>query len=480
MKIFRMGTKGFVSAILFYGVILTANQAAFAQLNCQISGAPIVQTGSLTAGDATQAGRINRNGITGSCPTGKTNAIFNASAVVQDNYTLTAPVTGCAQVDFDATGCGGATTQMVAHSIFNPAAPGTNIISDFGFSTTGTASFSFPITMGVNYTLVVHDILETPTNLFCTNYTFTVTYRTSCQQPGFDRANDGNADLAVFTPGALGFWSNMIATGGAVETRQFGQTGDIPTIGDYTGDGLTDLSVYRPGNNTWYYATNQANPPSQFVGIPWGSPLDKPVPGDYDKDGKNDIAIWRPSTGTYWILRSGTNTLQAFRWGRNGDTPVAADIDGDHITDFVVVRPDQAGETQLIWFMMQSNFNFGFGLFARWGSPGDIPVPGDYDGNGKADIAIYRPSTGLWAVIPSLIQNAAPSTGAFGFQWGLPGDIPQPADYDGDLKVDQAVFRPSENVWYIRNSATNTATITALGIAGDVPATAPYPIVSAP
>jgi hypothetical protein len=477
MKTFTV--KSITASFLLYAIILFANQAAFAQLNCQISGAPIVQTGALTAGDATQAGRINRNGITGSCPTGKTNAIFNASAVVQDNYTFTAPVTGCAQVDFDATACGGATTQMAAYSTFNPATPGSNVISDFGFSTTGTASFSVPVTMGQNYTLVVHDILETPTNLFCTSYTFRITYRTSCQQPGFDRANDGNADLAVFTPGALGFWSNTVATGGAVETRQFGQTGDTPTIGDYTGDSQTDLSVYRPSNNTWYYATNQANPPSMFVGIPWGVAGDKLVPGDYDADGKNDIAIWRPSNGHYYVLRSSTNTLQTRQWGRNGDTPVAADIDGDHITDFVIVRPDQAGESQLIWFMLQSNFNFGFGLFARWGSPGDIPVPADYDGNGKADIAVFRPTTGLWAALLSTTQNAL-STSTVGVQWGTAGDIPQPADYDGDLKADQAIFRPSQNTWYIRNSATNTATITPFGTTGDVPASAPYPVTTVP
>ena len=477
MKTFTV--KSVTTGFLLYAIILFANQAVFAQLSCQISGAPIVQTGSLTAGDPTQAGRINRNAITGSCPTGKTNAIFNATPVVQDNYTYNAPVTGCAQVDFDATGCGGATTQMVAYSVFDPAAPGTNIISDFGFSTIGVASFSFPVTMGQNFTLVVHDVLESPTNLFCTSYTFTVTYRTSCQQPGFDRANDGSADLAVFTPGVQGFWSNMIATGGAIETRQFGQTGDIPTIGDYTGDGQTDLSVYRPADNTWYYATNQANPNSMFVGAPWGSPSDIPVPGDYDKDGKTDIAIWRPSDGTYYILRSTTNTLQAYGWGRNGDIPVVGDFDGDHITDFVIVRPDKANESNLIWYVLGSNFNYGFAYLVRWGIPGDIPVPGDYDGNGKTDIAIYRPSTGLWAIIPSEIQHSV-STSRFGFLWGTAGDIPQPADYDGDLKTDVAVFRPSENVWYLRNSATNTATITPFGTTGDIPASAPYPITIAP
>ncbi len=216
-----------------------------------------------------------------------------------------------------------------------------------------------------------------------------------------------------------------------------------------------------------------------FVGVPWGSPLDKVVPGDYDEDGKNDIAIWRPSNGTYYVLRSATNTLQTRQWGRNGDTPVVGDFDGDHITDFVVVRPDQAGESSLVWFMSLSNFDFGFGLFVRWGSPGDIPVPGDYDGNGKSDIAIFRPTTGLWGVIPSNAQNAI-DVARIGVQWGTAGDIPQAADYDGDLKTDYAVFRPTENTWYIRNSSNNTATITPFGTTGDTPASAPYPTTTVP
>ncbi len=474
----KLTVKSLTTGFLLYAMILCANQTVFAQLHCQLSGAPIMVTGSLTAADPIQSGRTNRNGITGSCPTGKTNTLFNADMVVHDAHNFTAPVTGCAEIFFNATACGGATTQMVAYSSYNPATPGNNIIGDFGFSTTGTASFSFPVTSGQMYTLVVHDILEA-SNIFCTSYSFTIQYRTSCQQPGFDRANDGNADLAVFTPGALGMWSNMVATGGAVETRQFGQTGDTVTIGDYTGDLLTDLSVYRPSNNTWYYATNQANPPSQFVGVPWGVAGDKPVPGDYDADGKNDIAIWRPSNGHYYVLRSSNNTLQTRQWGRMGDTPVVGDFDGDHITDFVVVRPDQAGEPNLVWFMLQSNFGFGFGLFTRWGLPGDIPVPGDYDGNGKSDIAIFRPTTGLWGTIPSNAQNAI-NTARTGVQWGVAGDIPQPADYDGDLKTDFAVFRPSSNTWFIRNSSNNTATITPFGTTGDTPASAPYPITTVP
>ena len=55
----------------------------------------------------------------------------------------------------------------------------------------------------------------------------------------------------------------------------------------------------------------------------------------------------------------------------------------------------------------------------QWGLDGDIPVPGDYDGDGKVDFAIYRPTGGMWYVVPSSDPG-----GILIRQWGLDGDIP--------------------------------------------------------
>src|SRR5207344_262823 len=84
-----------------------------------------------------------------------------------------------------------------------------------------------------------------------------------------------------------------------------------------------------------------------------------------------------------------------------------------------------------------------------WGAWDDRPVPGDYDGDGKADIAVFRQSTGAWYILAS-------TAGFINVTLGGPSDEPVPADYDGDGKTDIAVYRPIQGDWNIRLSSNNT------------------------
>jgi hypothetical protein len=177
----------------------------------------------------------------------------------------------------------------------------------------------------------------------------------------------------------------------------------------------------------------------------------------------------RPGTRYYWKVVGKTMALQGkssqvWSFTTGGQIPCAGrygDFDGDCRTDIVVFRPSQG-----VWYLRQSRT--GTTTAIRWGTAGDIPVAGDYDGDGKADIGVFRPSDGFWYV--RYTRNGSASS----LQWGSGGDIPVPADYDGDGWVDLAVFRPSNGTWYVLSSRTHAVTVLQFGISTDVPTPGDY------
>ena len=123
----------------------------------------------------------------------------------------------------------------------------------------------------------------------------------------------------------------------------------------------------------------------------------------------------------------------------------AMDLDGDGKAEIGVYRPS-TGQ----WWGLTSSTNYTTPAHVSWGASADIPVPGDYDGDGRTDLAVYRPSSGGWYIL----KSSTNFTASIGYTWGASTDIPVPGDYDGDGKGDLAVYRPSTGFWYVLKSTT--------------------------
>jgi subtilisin-like proprotein convertase family protein len=226
----------------------------------------------------------------------------------------------------------------------------------------------------------------------------------------------------------------------------------------------------------WYVALNGVA--GGGVGQLGDQETDTLTPEDFDGDGKDDLAVWTPGppfSANFKILQSSTNTIRIDTFGQDGDVPqVVGDYDGDNKADPAVFRcpPIGSGGGQCYYFFRGSNNNpAGNITYVQWGfgEDGDFfPLIGDFDGDGKYDFCIQR-EIPFGSNQGQFVLYRSSDAQVEYINWGYFTDHIVPGDYDGDGKADFCVVRvdPSNHqIYYVLTKAGTIGQVT-WGLGGD-------------
>lgn len=179
------------------------------------------------------------------------------------------------------------------------------------------------------------------------------------------------------------------------EVFSFGQTGDIPVVGDWTGSGTMKIGVFRSGQ--WLLDCNGNGTWDGVAGgdclYNFGQAGDVPVVGDWNGNGKSKIGVFR---GGYWMLDvNGNGTWDgtsggdsAFWLGNSSYTPVVGDWSGSGTSKIGVFLNGA-------WYL-DTTGNGQWSQAAYFGQAGDIPVVGDWSNSGKSCLGVFR--NGEWFI----------------------------------------------------------------------------------
>ncbi len=224
--------------------------------------------------------------------------------------------------------------------------------------------------------------------------------------------------LGVWRPSSQVFHlSTSLAGGMPTQSIHYGQAGDVPLVGDWDGDGIRTLGVWRNGL-VYLKDSNAPSAPVTAV-FAFGLPGDIPLVGDWDGDGRESLGVFRPSAARFYLrnaLSTGPHDFNVL-FGLTGDLPIVGDWDGDGIDTPGVFRPTARRfylTNQMCGCRATTHIAFAYGLSM------DMPVSGDWNADGRDSVGVFRPAAGMF-----YLRNAL-SSGPIeiSVRYGLNGDRP--------------------------------------------------------
>jgi hypothetical protein len=237
--------------------------------------------------------------------------------------------------------------------------------------------------------------------------------------------------------------------GSAKWHERFALTGETPLTGDFNGDGLDDIVTFTHGSLADVYVA-LSNGSSFGPGLKWHDYFslggEVPSVGDVNGDGRDDLITFtrNAAADVFVALSTGTSFGPGVKWheffGIAGEYPGVADVNGDGRADIVVFTRGSLGD---VYVALSSGA--GFGASAKWHDwfavGGELPRLGDFDGDGKADIATFTTNAAA-----DVYVALSTGTGFSGTEqkwndfFALSGEFPYPGDVNGDGKDDIVTF----------------------------------------
>ena len=246
----------------------------------------------------------------------------------------------------------------------------------------------------------------------------------------------------------------------------FGPANAVPFQGDFDGDGKADLAYYQLNTATWVVEDSKTGGVSSFVLGTANSSV--PVVGYFDANAPEEMAVFTIVNGQgVWSIASGVSP-RTVMFGQAGDIPDPGNYDGLGYDQLAVYRPSTGQFLVLEPNGTTETLNLGVSNSPDLSSL--VPVPGAYDNltyfndneSERTEAAVYDPKVGTYTIL-------GPGGNTYTVSGFLPGDIPAPADYFGSGSTQPAVFRSSTGQ-FIGAGGTIIATF---GQSGDIPLAAP-------